>query len=656
MESNAVPPRQSTPRVEFVAKLMRSASNLIPTRRLSDLSVTKLVRASGRWLSSSTLVSDLAPVNGSKQDRESKRAILREIFRKWLQSQSERDGSDGKNETIGSTTFVALIKDVLRENHTQPISVGKICKEIARRNEWCRNHQRDGWEETVAWELEHNPAFKPVIECREGRIRKIKSVKWRLSSTVPYMQRSSLSLARYPSARQVDVPVSIIEEAADTTTLRSLDTCSPSATRVSPGFPVPVLRRSRRFSPPTNSLYSLGDITCPSESITKPVNLSPIVETASEGSQKSAANESDSAGHGSGHMVHSIGNTLWAASPTSHPQGSGSPGEDRPMDTGGNGDGNESNSALLGQDKKGPRFPCVYHKWDPQRYGLSERKYRTCPGPGPPGFEFISGVVRHLERTHKQFTCRKCYHYYHSENECGAHMAQCRVEPPQSQEAKWATLWHARFPNVPVPQDIGLTSRQTTSLLPIASHSPTPPGPSPETLYQSHLLPSSRGTSITPSSFAPNVHTDEQGLSLSTTLESLLARVSSLEQRVATLERPFIPSPDPMQTTALDGFGDSILNTAYGNDLFPGATNQPTSLFVPSTATPSTCSLSELSIDNQPPTANTSYLFNGDEIFGSNLGPGDRVYGDGQSIFGDIDLEARASDSLPSFLFTTPSG
>lgn len=60
-------------------------------------------------------------------------------------------------------------------------------------NDWYRTHQKYGWQEIVAQELALNPTFQPVIECRKGKIRRNKSVKWRLTTTTYSTQWESLS-------------------------------------------------------------------------------------------------------------------------------------------------------------------------------------------------------------------------------------------------------------------------------------------------------------------------------------------------------------------------------------------------------------------------------------------------------------------------------
>lgn len=60
---------------------------------------------------------------------------------------------------------------------------------------------------------------------------------------------------------------------------------------------------------------------------------------------------------------------------------------------------------------------------------------------------------RHLRRNHSEYVCGKCLRNYESEELLRDHNKECTVGLGCSQEERWAALWRARFPGVPVPQD-----------------------------------------------------------------------------------------------------------------------------------------------------------------------------------------------------------
>ncbi|KAK2768705.1 hypothetical protein FQN54_000561 [Arachnomyces sp. PD_36] len=204
-------------------------------------------------------------------------------------------------------------------------------------------------------------------------------------------------------------------------------------------------------------------------------------------------------------------------------------------------------SPTRGQNTR--KFACVYHKYDPEKYGVQNRKYLVCAGAG---YKYFSEVVRHLYRTHNDYICSKCLQTYDSKELYSTHIEECTARVGGSQEERWATVWRAKFPDAPVPQDPYLApSGKPKPSLHVLNTNLAPPsngtgggGSSPDSSIPSSITPSdnSRLSTMGGSQQESPISSSGKGSingfspSSATSMKPMENRVDILERRIQFLE------------------------------------------------------------------------------------------------------------------------
>ncbi|KAH8699029.1 hypothetical protein BGW36DRAFT_358538 [Talaromyces proteolyticus] len=531
------------------------------------------------------------------QTRKAKNDTIRKIFRKWRNTLPKTDTSYTVrkspeamvNDLIAhlNANFAVLIEEAIRESPSQTQSTLGICKNIMRTDEWYRTNRKYGWQQTVALELANNPAFQPIIACRRGKIRSNKSVKWQLTSGS--MQPSTMSSTpsdatswRFPREMQpplVELPATNAAELPEETSTRQIQSTGQVTTPSPPKYQL-MESQARLSGVQTPGKAKLKDIHAenfgtsfslamnwgPSkdggypnnfsaqepessaseirrwELYDKPMCADQLETTCNEPTpaQKTTRNpaqpdQTKDAGEGSS---------------SDSDRRSGSDEQKRPGGRSDDGSGDRKRKRLWSpeRNKNRRRFACVYHKYDPETYGVHNRRYLVCAGAG---FEFTSELVRHLGRTHGEHICGRCLRHFDNAQERNIHRGQCIVRLRCSQEERWAGLWRARFPDIPVPDDPYLNlstsirspqpgqNTQSESVPTQAdresgSSSTTPSIPSP---YSEAIS----DTSNAPFSHIPmpnnrNQQAGEPSPPLSATIQLMECRIDCLERRLPGVE------------------------------------------------------------------------------------------------------------------------
>ncbi|KAL3462509.1 hypothetical protein BJX64DRAFT_258870 [Aspergillus heterothallicus] len=176
----------------------------------------------------------------------------------------------------------------------------------------------------------------------------------------------------------------------------------------------------------------------------------------------------------------------------------------------------------------------------PDTYDLHSQDYQAC---ALKGWENPADLLVHLLRKHGQHSCRRCYQFFSSVEECNAHSSQCPCHLEGTRVQKWGKLWQLRFPDVPVPEDPYFdppcavpqsTMRPEAGISRLDQHQP-PPSPQPQ-------VPTFRFNS--PSPDAPMLHPnadleDSQPTTPSEAIQDLETRIKFLEQWLPIIEGNF---------------------------------------------------------------------------------------------------------------------
>ncbi|KAL2825449.1 hypothetical protein BDW59DRAFT_72825 [Aspergillus cavernicola] len=693
-----------------------ASASAIPSR----FSGTTLVNPSTRRLD--TLVDLSTPATTTTPQppatKRAKRDTIRTIFRSWRHTLSRRNADvelfstairENPESAIADLAahlcgnFAVLIEEAIRNSPSLTQSTVGICKDIMRRNEWYHIHEKYGWQEIVARELTLNPLFQPVIECRKGKIRRNKSVKWQLTgtaiSTNNYPQvcswRSPQDAAPYPvelsgnSATHCTQKTTEIPEESLTSSDTSPSPDAPPPRPVSPPNRLPSILRIAEPSCSGIKRWSLHDQPMVTGLLNTTCNNGPAPERQTTGNPV-RPDRSDDAGK----------------APSSGRNGGFEPNEHKRPGGASDGNGDRKRKRLSSPDKNKNRrrFACVYHKYDPDMYGVQNRRYLICAGGG---WEYFSELTRHLERKHGEYVCGKCLRHYDNAQECDVHMDQCTVRLRCSQEERWAGLWRARFPGVPVPDDPYVSTSawpphpslhtQPESVSNQADNDPSPsslsspfPGTTPDT-------PNTNSSPVQ-SLNSNNEQANNQPLPVSATIQVMECRIECLEKRLPWVEdtlrlalRRLLESPpEPSSETSIPAsalaamakatsLGSSIYSTCapYNNNMLSVGANPSISRKAGTAETASNCPPfgSSTSISSGPPsqpppseellpnTFNGSFIPEGgnNPFLNNKTGAGD---GDGDTevidyLTANLEFEAwndehePVSGSVPSFMFET---
>ncbi|KAJ5809195.1 uncharacterized protein N7503_001413 [Penicillium pulvis] len=231
-------------------------------------------------------------------------------------------------------------------------------------------------------------------------------------------------------------------------------------------------------------------------------------------------NNDSSAANNGGRIPSGFGDTNDSGEKSPPKKGGRPPPQDN-RGTGRDDDGNQDRKRkrLHSPDRdERRRFACVYHKFDPNTYGVNNRKYLVCAGAG---FKFTSELVRHLARNHDEFICGNCLEQFADDEQRHNHYEHCTVRLRCSQEERWQILYRARFPGAPVPED----PYQSTRLRTPPPRINTSLGPAP-----TNTEPSSNASGLAPS--LPSTSSSET----SPKLMECMVRIEGLEKRLPDFE------------------------------------------------------------------------------------------------------------------------
>ncbi|KAL2803167.1 hypothetical protein BJX63DRAFT_80328 [Aspergillus granulosus] len=614
---------------EFVSKNIGMRQKRHTTfSSLSGSTVCTMVKGSRIWFRKSSTLSTDQVTEQHGSNRKSKTDIIHEIVRKWQCSLRKQDSESDPsrfaatsrhttNDTITrtpagvpqqTTNPASLIKIAILNSPSKALSARAICKKLKDTNEWYRTNREDGWQEAVARELAHNPAFEAVIECRKGKISKKGGVKWRIATVGSEVSSGGLSWRpprHHPPSYRVELPVeNVLEEtnllpAAEKQPAHSPPSAPMPLTPLHSHSPAPALGLQRITTFAGSSDRAKDERFEMRDSATRPENKCSITCNGS-GSVGQTASPVGPPGNS---------NLSQSSSPTS--LGGSEPHQQAQPGGTGDGSGGRKRPRCDPSDRTvdKPRLACVYRKRDPQTYGLHDPDYRAC---ALDGWKNPADLLVHLVRKHGQHSCRRCYLYYSTAEECRAHSSECSGHLPSTREEKWERLWQIRFPGIPVPNDpyfeppYGLSQptidpeTEPTPAVTRTNEDRLPPSPQPQVPIVTLDTPVPGAQLL-----SPRPHNgDNQTIITSAAMQDMKSRIGNLEQKVHVFEKDlrllqsFISASYHPSGTLDAAFGNTIYAANASSMLsvpLPFDDTVPFSIHSPSTVPSTGCHPSEFS-------------------------------------------------------------